>query len=766
MPSNLHQLTTKIVSLSKSGFITTARKLFDEMPHKDSITWNAMLSSYSQLGLHTDSLSLFHLMRYTNTKPDHFTFTSTLNACSALGSFRNGTKVHALIIAFGYQCYLPVNNSVIDMYGKCLDPCSARKAFEEMGESIRNEVTWCSLLFAYANSCQFNIAFETFYEMPKRVLVAWNIMITGFARYGEVEMCIQLLKEMRESLCCFPDEWTFSSLMNACTESSDYAYGCTVHGFIIKIGWSSAMEVKNSILSFYAKLGCMDVAIKEFESVGLLSQVSWNAMIDGYIKMGNTVDAFHVFQRAPMKNVISWTTMIAGYARNGEGEQALNLFVQMVRSCICLDEFTFGAIIHACSSLAVLGFGKMVHGCVIRYGFQAYVYVGNGLVNMYAKCGDIKGSSYAFNEILEKDLVSWNAMLFGFGMHGLSTQALQIYDEMVAHGMKPDKVSFIGLLMTCSHAGLINKGRLFFDIMSSLYGLTYEIDHVACMVDMLGRGGYLVEAKELSSKYSKKDTVEAKSSSYEALLGACSIHGDVRMGVSVRDDLQHSVDSQKDMGYVLLSNLYCASGQWKEAEIVRKAMVDQGVKKMPGYSWIEVKNKVTVFVAASLPEEIVISKDLKSDVDSRHLNGSCLSAPVIMKPVMGFDRNSWSTSTSKSFEIPESVLKDEYATLTRKGERLLGTGRLKLYALENWECNMEQVMDETYCCTEAVVLEHMIGFHSVTVEIHWTDQIRLNGLKWTIPCKLVGTMKFGIRTGSGGANNMPLGQLAFVGLEE
>ncbi|KAG4182704.1 hypothetical protein ERO13_A09G061400v2 [Gossypium hirsutum] len=600
MRSNLHQLTTKIVSLSKSGFITTARKLFDEMPHKDSITWNAMLSSYSQLGLHTDALSLFHLMRYTNTKPDHFTFTSTLNACSGLGSFRNGTKVHGLIIAFGYQCYLPVNNSIIDMYGKCLDPYSARKAFEEMGESIRNEVTWCSLLYAYANSGQFNIAFETFYEMPKRVLVAWNIMITGFAQNGEVEMCIQLLKEMRESLCCFPDEWTFSSLMNACTESSDYAYGCTVHGFIIKIGWSSAMEVKNSILSFYAKLCCMDVAIKEFESVGLLSQVSWNAMIDGYIKMGNTIDAFNVFQRAPMKNVISWTSMIAGYARNGEGEQALNLFVQMVRSCICPDEFTFGAILHACSSLAVLGFGKMVHGCVIRYGFQAYVYVGNGLVNMYAKCGDIKRSSYAFNEILEKDLVSWNAMLFGFGMHGLSTQALQIYDEMVAHGMKPDKVSFIGLLMTCSHAGLINKGRLFFDMMSSLYGLTYEIDHVACMVDMLGRAGYLVEAKELSSKYSKKDTVEAKSSSYEALLGACSIHGDVRMGVSVRDDLQHSVDSQKDMGYVLLSNLYCASGQWKEAEIVRKAMVDQGVKKMPGYSWIEVKNKVTVFVAGNI----------------------------------------------------------------------------------------------------------------------------------------------------------------------
>ena len=192
MPSNLHQLTTKIVSLSKSGLITSARKLFDEMPQKDSITWNAMLSSYSQLGLHKNALSLFHLMRITNARPDHFTFTSTLNACSGLASLQNGTKIHALIIALGYKSFLPVNNSLIDMYGKCLDPASARKVFEEMGQSQRNEVTWCSLLFAYANSGQFHIAFETFYGMLKRVLVAWNIMISGFARYGEVEVCLNL----------------------------------------------------------------------------------------------------------------------------------------------------------------------------------------------------------------------------------------------------------------------------------------------------------------------------------------------------------------------------------------------------------------------------------------------------------------------------------------------------------------------------------------------------------------------------------------------
>ncbi|KAE8690494.1 Bifunctional 3-dehydroquinate dehydratase/shikimate dehydrogenase isoform 1 [Hibiscus syriacus] len=634
MPSNLHQLTTKIVSLSRSGFITTARKLFDEMPHKDSITWNAMLSSYSQLSLHKDSLSLFHLMRSANAKPDHFTFTSTLNACSGFASFRNGTKTHALIIVFGYQSYLPVNNSLIDMYGKCLDPGSARKVFQEMDQSLRNEVTWCSLLFAYVNSAQFDIALKTFNGMPEKVLVAWNIMISGFAR----------------------------SLMNVCTESLEYAYGRAVHGFIIRTGWCSAVEVKNSILSFYAKLGCMDVAVTEFESVGLLNQVSWNAMIDGYIKMGNTFEAFNVFQRMPEKNVISWTSMIAGYARNGEGEQA---------QVVCSD-----------------------------------------------------GSSYAFDEILDKDLVSWNAMLFGFGMHGLSTQALQVYDDMVAHGMRPDKVSFIGLLMICSHAGLVNKGRLFFDLMGTVYGLTYEIDHVACMVDMLGRGGYLVEAKELASKYLENDTVEAKSCSYEALLGACSIHGDVGMGVSVGYEFQNSIDCKKDMSYVLLSNLYCASGQWKEAEIVRRAMVDQGIKKMPGYSWIEVKNKnwnikpksdngahqkykfefvemlagdaedcgytcskvPFELLPASLPEEIVFSNDLKRDVDRRQLNGPCSSASEIMKPpVKGLYRTPRPASTSKSFEIPESGFYNFDADISHKkaysfpSEYILATEDLELW---------------------------------------------------------------------------------------
>ncbi|KVI02177.1 hypothetical protein Ccrd_019551 [Cynara cardunculus var. scolymus] len=185
-------------------------------------------------------------------------------------------------------------------------------------------------------------------------------------------------------------------------------------------------------------------------------------------------------------------------------------------------------------------------------------------------------------------------MLIAYGLHGWGDKALEIYKEMVASGLKPDNITFTSLLMTCSHLGLINRGRALFKSMSQIYGISPETEHVACMVDMLARGGYLEEAREMTNMYTRTHGATAKSS--EALFGACYSHRDVDMGAKLGGVLK-VLDPQHEMSYVVLSNLYCASEKWKEAELVRKAMADHGVKKMPGCSWIEVKNKVMAFVA-------------------------------------------------------------------------------------------------------------------------------------------------------------------------
>ncbi|ANM61618.1 Tetratricopeptide repeat (TPR)-like superfamily protein [Arabidopsis thaliana] len=577
------------------GRIASARQVFDGMPELDTVAWNTMLTSYSRLGLHQEAIALFTQLRFSDAKPDDYSFTAILSTCASLGNVKFGRKIQSLVIRSGFCASLPVNNSLIDMYGKCSDTLSANKVFRDMCCDSRNEVTWCSLLFAYMNAEQFEAALDVFVEMPKRVAFAWNIMISGHAHCGKLESCLSLFKEMLESEFK-PDCYTFSSLMNACSaDSSNVVYGRMVHAVMLKNGWSSAVEAKNSVLSFYTKLGSRDDAMRELESIEVLTQVSWNSIIDACMKIGETEKALEVFHLAPEKNIVTWTTMITGYGRNGDGEQALRFFVEMMKSGVDSDHFAYGAVLHACSGLALLGHGKMIHGCLIHCGFQGYAYVGNALVNLYAKCGDIKEADRAFGDIANKDLVSWNTMLFAFGVHGLADQALKLYDNMIASGIKPDNVTFIGLLTTCSHSGLVEEGCMIFESMVKDYRIPLEVDHVTCMIDMFGRGGHLAEAKDLATTYSSLVTDSSNNSSWETLLGACSTHWHTELGREVSKVLKIAEPSE-EMSFVLLSNLYCSTGRWKEGEDVRREMVERGMKKTPGCSWIEVGNQVSTFV--------------------------------------------------------------------------------------------------------------------------------------------------------------------------
>ncbi|CAN8284961.1 unnamed protein product [Cochlearia groenlandica] len=585
--SILVRLTSKIKSLAKSGHITNARKVFDEMPHRDTIAWNTMLSSYTHLSLHHEAISIFTDLRFSDTKPDDYTFTSILTTCSSLRDVRLGRQFQSLVIKSGYVSSSPVNNSLIDMYGKCNNTLGASKVFRDMCSDSRNEVTWCSLLYAYVNCEDFESAMDVFVEMPMKVLFSWNIMISGHAHVGKFETCLSLFKDMMKSEF-EPDCYTFSSMMNACGDAMSLVCGTMVHAVMAKNGWESAAEAKNSVLSFYSNVGSREDALKELEIESIddvLTMVSLNSIVDACMKLGEMGKAVEVFRRAPEKNIVTWTSMIVGYGKNGYGEEALRIFVEMMRSQVGTDQFVFGSVLHVCSGLALLGQGKMIHCCLIHHGFQSYAYVGNALVNLYAKCGDIEESNRAFNDISTKDLVSWNTMIFAFGLHGLAYQALKLYEDMVASGMKPDEVTFIGLLTTCSHSGLVKEGCTVFESMVRDHKITIEADHVTCMIDMFGRSGLIAEAKDLATSYSL----------WESLMGACSANSYTELGIEVSKALK-IVEPSEEMSFVLLSNLYCSSGRWKEAEAVRREMVERGVRKTPGCSWIEVRNVVSGFV--------------------------------------------------------------------------------------------------------------------------------------------------------------------------
>jgi pentatricopeptide repeat protein len=325
--------------------------------------------------------------------------------------------------------------------------------------------------------------------------------------------------------------------------------------------------------------------------------VSWNSLIDAYTKLGHIQQAAALFQSAPETNDISWTAMIGGLARNGRADEALALFVKMLTEKDTQpDDFTLGAVLHACATAASLTSGRMIHACAFQRGFVSYLYVANSLMDMYAKCGDVEGASNVFSVILKKDLVSWNTMLFGFAINGWVNEALALYESMVSHDICPDEVTFAGLLTTCSHCGLLEQGRAFFESMVSVHRLKPTPEHLACLLDMYARSGNIAKAIEMLDQYS--EMVQPHSSDMrEALLSAYSSgHLDVRIGKKVVSSMV-SMEPSRDAGYVMLSNLLCATGQWTEAERVRRAMSEHGVKKSPGCSWVQVNGVVKVFLS-------------------------------------------------------------------------------------------------------------------------------------------------------------------------
>lgn len=304
------------------------------------------------------------------------------------------------------------------------------------------------------------------------------------------------------------------------------------------------------------------------------------------------MSALEVFGSMSQGDVVSWTTMIAGYVQNGHANDAVKLFRQILLVDMKLDPIIITSVLAAIASLAALQQGKEIHGYTIRRGILANVFVGSALIDMYAKCGNVDIAQKVFYQLPEKNVVSWTAMIVGYGMHGLSGDAFTFFSQMQQAGIKPNHITFIGLLSACSHAGLVDKGRQYFDCMTKDYCIKPQIDHYACMIDILGRAGHLDEAL----RFLNMMPLEPGPAIWGSILGACRIYRNIKLGKLAAEHL-FDLEPNNPGNYVLLSNIYTQSGRWDEAVQVRALMKDRELKKMPGCSWINVKNRVHAFVA-------------------------------------------------------------------------------------------------------------------------------------------------------------------------
>ncbi|CAI0549156.1 unnamed protein product [Linum tenue] len=286
------------------------------------------------------------------------------------------------------------------------------------------------------------------------------------------------------------------------------------------------------------------------------------------------------------------------------------------------DEFTFTSILSACACLEFLEVGRQLHSVIIKNKLAPNLFVGNALVDMYAKSGNLHDARQQFELVKNKDNVSWNAIIVGLTQNDSSEEALQFYQKMHASNFLPDQAVFVCVLKACSHAGMVSEGRQIFNLMVNQYEIQPRIDHCACMVDLLGRWGFLEEAEEFISTFN----LESDAKIWATMLGACRTHGDEGRGQRAAEKLIE-LEPQNSSPYVLLSNIHAASGNWDEVRSLRRSMKEKGVKKLPGCSWITVGQTTSFFVAgeishsragdigSALRDLMALMKDL-CDIDS------------------------------------------------------------------------------------------------------------------------------------------------------
>ncbi|XP_057445287.1 pentatricopeptide repeat-containing protein At2g13600-like [Lotus japonicus] len=533
-----------------------ALRIFTQMPERDSVSWNTLISVLSQHGLGVRCLSMFVEMCNQGCRPNFMTYGSVLSACASISDLEWGAHLHARILRVEHGLDAFLGSGLIDMYAKCGCLRLARRVFDSLGE--RNQVTWTCL-------------------------------ITAMAQFSLDEDALALFNQMRQASVVL-DDFTLATVLGVCSGQHHAATGELLHGYTIKSGMDSSVPIGNAIITMYAKCGDAEKANLAFSVMPLRDTISWTAMITAFSQNGDIDRAREYFNAMPERNVITWNSMLSTYVQHGFSEEGLKLYLLMRSTGVNPDWITFATSIRACADLAIIKLGIQVVSHTIKFGLSSDVSVANSIITLYSRCGLIGEAQKVFDSIHARNLISWNAMMAAFAQNGLGRKVIETFEDMLKTGCRPDHISYVAVLSGCSHMGLVAEGKHYFASMTDVFDISPTSEHFACMVHLLGRAGLLEQAKNLidGMPFMPNATV------WGALLGACRIHHDSRLAeTSVKKLMELNVEDSG--GYVLLANIYAGSGELENVADMRKLMKEKGIRKSPGCSWIEVDNRVHVF---------------------------------------------------------------------------------------------------------------------------------------------------------------------------
>ena len=520
----------------KCGTMENARKVFDNLPRRNAVAWTTLMTGYVHSFQPELAIQAFREMLEAGVYPTNYTLGIVLNACSSLQLIEMGEQLHGYMIKYHIDFDTSIGNSLCSLYSKSGRLGSAVKVFENIRE--KNVISWTAIISALVEN--------------------------GEAARG-LEFFIEMLSEDIE-----PNEFTLTSVLSLCCVMLSFGLGSQVHSLSIKLEFESNLRVKNSIMYLYLKTGRIQEAKRLFDGMKVNSLVTWNAMISGHAQMMELEgDGLSAYQ---------------------SGNEALYLFLQLNRSGMKPDLFTFSSVLTVCGSLVALEQGEQIHAQTIKSGFLSDVVVGTALINMYNKCGSIEKASKAFVEMSIRTLISWTTMITSLAQHGRTQQVLHLFEDMRLAGVRPNQVTFVGVLSACSHAGMVKESLNYFEMMQKEYKIKPVMDHYACLIDMFVRLGRLDEAFNVI----KKMNIEPSEFIWSNLVAGCRSHGNLELGFYAAEQLLNLKPKDSET-YVLLLSLYLSEERWKDVSRVRKIMKEEKIGKFKDWSWISIKDRVYSF---------------------------------------------------------------------------------------------------------------------------------------------------------------------------
>ncbi|KAF3625856.1 Pentatricopeptide repeat-containing protein [Capsicum annuum] len=419
-------------------------------------------------------------------------------------------------------------------------------------------------------------AHHLFDQIPQPDIVIFNFLARGYARSDTpLNVFIAFLKIL--ALGVAPDLYTFPSLSKACARAEALEEGMQLHCLMIKYGLNDDMYVCPALMNMY-------------------------------IECNDNGSARRVFDRIGDPCVVMYNAIIMGYVRSSEPNEALLLFRELQVKKIKPTDVTVLGVVSSCSLLGTLEFGKWVHEYVKKNGFDQYVKVNTVLIDMYAKCGSLDDAISVFESMPYRDTQAWSAMIMAYAVHGRARCAISLFQEMQNARVSPDGITFLGLLYACNHSGLVDEGFRFFNSMKENYRIAPGVKHYGCMLDLLARAGRLTDAFKFLMELPIPPTVLL----WRTLLAACSIHGNVDLGKLVLGRI-FEMDKSHGGDYVIFSNMCARAGKWEEVNYIWKLMKESGIKKIPGYSSIEVNNVLHEFFSGEVTR--IEHRELHQEVD-------------------------------------------------------------------------------------------------------------------------------------------------------